>query len=258
MQSGPNLTAPVTTTGRRTAIPSLENEMDCDSNSNDHRNNNYGPNPDPSTWVPYYNNCLQYFVAVAQHTVPVQALAAYVNISLPFQREQQDYHSLLGRGSNNNPTRGNQLRSLFSTFSSSSASSVSPLANRANHPLRTGNNPSGNTRLTAEESSLLTPYIRRLVVTATDTPTNLSKLFGPEWSTGIGGILAEERINYLFAAKSAGWLATKAQYDILPYETVPFLSPLRDPQEEEIQVAEARWSDWLAFGDWMIGSRSPW
>lgn len=253
MQSGPNLTATGTTTGRRTAMPTLalclENEMDCDSNSNDHQNSNYGPNPDPSTWVPYYNNCLQYFVAVAQHTAPVQALAAYVNISLPFQREQQDHHS---RGSNDNPTGGNQRRSLFSTFSSSA------LKNKVNHPLRTGNNPSENTRLTAEESSLLTPYMRRLVVTATDTPANLSKLFGPEWSAGIGGILTEERINYLFAAKSAGWLATKAQYDILPYETVPFLSPLRDPQEDEIQVAEARWSDWLAFGDWMIGSRSPW
>jgi hypothetical protein len=103
----------------------------------------------------------------------------------------------------------------------------------------------------------LIPYIRRLVVTATDTPTIMQELFGAEWLRGVGTILSQERINYLFAAKSGGWLKTKAQYDILPYETVPFLRPLRDPQEEELRAAEAHWSEWLAMEDWMVGPRSP-
>lgn len=103
----------------------------------------------------------------------------------------------------------------------------------------------------------LHPYIRRLVVTATDTPTIMQELFGANWLQGVGTILSQERVNYLFAAKSSGWLKTKAQYDILPYETVPFLRPLRDPQEDELAAAEARWSEWLAMEDWMVGPRSP-
>lgn len=103
----------------------------------------------------------------------------------------------------------------------------------------------------------LVPYIRRLVVTATDTPAVMQELFGDDWLSGVGAILSQERINYLFSAKSGGWLKTKAQYDISPYETVPFLRPLRDPQEEELRAAEARWSEWLAMEDWMVGPRSP-
>jgi len=111
-------------------------------------------------------------------------------------------------------------------------------------------------RSRAEIFSLI-PYIRRLVATATDTPTIMQELFGANWLQGVGSILSQERINYLFAAKSGGWLKTKAQYDILPYETVPFLRPLRDPQEEELRAADARWSEWLAMEDWMVGPRSP-
>ncbi|GAM41065.1 hypothetical protein TCE0_041r13900 [Talaromyces pinophilus] len=85
----------------------------------------------------------------------------------------------------------------------------------------------------------------------------MQELFGANWVQGVGSILSQERINYLFAAKSGGWLKTKAQYDILPYETVPFLRPLRAPQEEELRAAEARWSEWLAMEDWMVGPRSP-
>ncbi|OKL55572.1 hypothetical protein UA08_09153 [Talaromyces atroroseus] len=103
----------------------------------------------------------------------------------------------------------------------------------------------------------LTRYIRRLVVTATDTPNIMQDLFGANWIQGVGTIHSQERINYLFAAKSSGWLQTKAQYDVLPYETVPYLRPLRDPQEEELRVAESLWSQWLAMEDWMVGSRSP-
>ncbi|KAJ5885039.1 hypothetical protein N7495_009549 [Penicillium taxi] len=101
-------------------------------------------------------------------------------------------------------------------------------------------------------------YVRRLIITAQDSPTTLRAFFGDNWEAGIGCIYKQERTNYLFTAKSSGWASTKAAYDILPDEQTPFLRPLRGPSEEEIRAAEARWSEWLAMEDWMVGTRSPW
>ncbi|PWY92807.1 hypothetical protein BO70DRAFT_357944 [Aspergillus heteromorphus CBS 117.55] len=104
----------------------------------------------------------------------------------------------------------------------------------------------------------LQPYIRRLIVTANDSPAVLDAFFGTGWPAGVGRMVQEERQNYLFTAKSGGWAATKAAYDILPDEQAPFLRPLRNPDEDELRRAEARWSEWLAMEDWMVGARSPW
>ncbi|KAJ5937317.1 hypothetical protein N7454_004617, partial [Penicillium verhagenii] len=104
----------------------------------------------------------------------------------------------------------------------------------------------------------LRPYVRRLIITAQDSPATMRAFFGDDWEAGVGCIYKQERINYLFTAKSSGWADTKAAYDMLPDEQAPFLRPLRDPSEEEIRAAEARWSEWLAMEDWMVGARSPW
>ncbi|KAJ5816674.1 hypothetical protein N7447_008907 [Penicillium robsamsonii] len=104
----------------------------------------------------------------------------------------------------------------------------------------------------------LRPYVRRLIVTAQDSPAVMQGFFGGDWEAGVGCIYKQERVNYLFTAKSSGWASTKAAYDISPAEETPFLRPLRDPSEDEIRAAEARWSEWLAMEDWMIGARSPW
>ena len=104
----------------------------------------------------------------------------------------------------------------------------------------------------------LRPYVRRLIVTAQDSPATMLAFFGADWEAGLGCIYKQERTNYLFTAKSGGWASTKAAYDILPDEQVPFLRPLRESSEEEIRNAEARWSEWLAMEDWMLGARSPW
>ncbi|KAJ5460073.1 uncharacterized protein N7458_001625 [Penicillium daleae] len=104
----------------------------------------------------------------------------------------------------------------------------------------------------------LRPYVRRLIITAQDSPPIMTAFFGPDWPAGVGVLYKQERTNYLFTAKSSGWAQTKAAYDILPDEQAPFLRPLRDPEEEEIRAAEARWSEWLAMEDWMVGARSPW
>ncbi|KAJ5930589.1 hypothetical protein N7466_006082 [Penicillium verhagenii] len=104
----------------------------------------------------------------------------------------------------------------------------------------------------------LRPYVRRLIITAQDSPATMRAFFGDDWEAGVGCIYKQERINYLFTAKSSGWADTKTAYDMLPDEQAPFLRPLRDPSEEEIRAAEARWSEWLAMEDWMVGARSPW
>ena len=103
----------------------------------------------------------------------------------------------------------------------------------------------------------LIPYIRRLVVTGMDVPQVLHGFFGDDWAAGIGPQREQERRNYLFAAKSGGWASVKRDYDILPLETVPFMRPLQDPSDNELEAAENTWSEWLALEDWMVGSRAP-
>jgi hypothetical protein len=175
----------------------------------------------PVEWYPVYQRCVRHFLNVAQHAPVTQSLAAFINILLPCQKA---YDPIL-------------------QFTDPSDSHESDYGSTSH--LRSG-------------AVSLVPYIRRLVVTATDSPRVLQELFGEDWFEGVGPLQSQERINYLFAAKSGGWLQTKTQYDMSPDETVPFLRPLRDPQEEEIRTAEARWSEWLAMEDWMVGPRSPW
>lgn len=151
-----------------------------------------------------FQSCHRHFLDHAQHAQSVQALAALVNIRLPYQKPT-------------NPAA-----------SSGQGQSVS-----------------------------LIPYIRRLIVTGHDSPEVLRGFFGTDWAKGIGVIHKVERRNYLFAAKSTSWMKVKQAYDMTPDETCPFLRPLTKATEEEIQAAEAVWSEWLAMQDWMLGPRSP-
>ncbi|KAL4906317.1 hypothetical protein BDW74DRAFT_151715 [Aspergillus multicolor] len=164
-------------------------------------------------WYPAYMECVRHFLDQAQYSAPVQSLAAYINIRLPFQR----------------------LTNPIAHFDA---------------------NLTENGQSSAQSS--LRHYIRRLVATGNDTPAILEAFFGPDWVHGVGGIAKQERLNYLFTAKSAGYAATKAAYDILPDEHAPFLRPIRDASEEEITTAEKYWSEWMAMEDWMVGPRSPW
>jgi len=49
-------------------------------------------------WYPQYQSCQQYFLDHAQHSVPVQALAAFLNIRLPFQRQPNPTFNYPGTG----------------------------------------------------------------------------------------------------------------------------------------------------------------
>ncbi|BDD63470.1 hypothetical protein MAP00_008355 [Monascus purpureus] len=177
-------------------------------------------NINPLEWHPQYMACLEYFVNHSQHTPLVQSIVAFINIRLPCQRRQPVLQL---------PHLSQEARLAMQGGPSNSYPFVS-----------------------------LRPYIRRLIVTGRDSASMMQVFFGENWVGGIGPIRQQERVNYLFTAKSSGWASTKAAYDILPDEQTPFLRPLEQPLEEEIRLAEAKWSEWLAMEDWMVGPRSPW
>lgn len=178
-------------------------------------------------WFPYHQSCQRYFLDHAQHDVLVQTFASFVNILLPFQRAESP------------------------TFDSKGAKSATE---RLQNIEAAKTLQSRNTTVTPVS---LVPYVRRLIVTGMDVPQILHGFFGDDWAEGVGPQREQERRNYLFAAKSGGWASVKRDYDMLPLETVPFLRPLSQPEETEVEAAEKAWSEWLAFEDWMIGSRAP-
>jgi hypothetical protein len=190
-----------------------------------------GGNPqfDVFDWYPKYQSCQRYFLDHSQHSVPVQTLAAFINILLPFQRSPHSVYSSVGTGHASASPRSQPLRGMHSPVS---GSSVPPPVS-------------------------LIPFIRRLVVTGMDFPGVLHGFFGDDWATGIGPMHEVERRNYLFAAKSGGWASVKRDYDMLPLETVPFMRPLQGASDVEISAAEKAWSEWLAMEDWMVGPREP-
>ncbi len=179
-------------------------------------------------WYPQFQSCVRYFLDHAQHSGPVQAVAAFVNIRLPFQ-------------SPGNPVISSKPPGSPSAVPSSPSIAAGKLPMSSHPPV----------------SISLTPYIRRLVATGLDLPGVLHGFFGDDWVAGIGHLHEVERRNFLFAAKSAGWLKVKSQYDMMDDQSIPFLRPLQNVTEEEIVNAEANWSEWLAMQDWMVGPRSP-
>jgi hypothetical protein len=186
------------------------------------------PQFDIFDWYPKYHSCQRYFIDHAQHSFPVQALAAFVNILLPFQRPQYSAVRLVRPESPASSSR-----------SQAPARPAQPLPGAA-----------------APRSSIsLIPFIRRLVVTGMDVPGVLHGFFGDDWPVGVGPLHEQERRNYLFAAKSGGWASVKRDYDMLPVETVPFLRPLQRPLDAEIEAAERAWRQWRAMEDWTVGSR---
>ncbi|KAF2490784.1 hypothetical protein BU16DRAFT_530404 [Lophium mytilinum] len=193
------------------------------------------PQFDIFEWHPAYQSCQRYFLDHAQHDASVQAVAALVNICLPFQWSD-------------NPVANSQ---------GPSPHAAGPGAYNMPWP-RHGPVPSHpQQRPSVPMWVSLVPYIRRLIVTGFDREGVLHGFFGDDWRKGIGPVQECERRNYLFAAKSVGWAKVKYQYDMSPHESVPFLRPLQNVQLAEIEGAEKTWSQWLAMEDWMVGPRAP-
>ncbi|KAL3427926.1 hypothetical protein PVAG01_01435 [Phlyctema vagabunda] len=190
------------------------------------------PQFDILDWYPQFQSCHRYFLDHAQHSGGVQALAAFMNIKLPYQKQPYPVMS----STNSSPGPGSVASGMRQT-------PPSPFAAQQN--------------LGHAQSISLIPYIRRLIATGHDRPNILHGFFGDAWKEGIGSLHEVERRNYLFAAKSASWMKVKSAYDMGPEETCPFLIPLRNASEEEMQSADNAWSEWLAMQDWMLGPRSP-
>ncbi|MBE3047314.1 hypothetical protein IMZ48_33300 [Candidatus Bathyarchaeota archaeon] len=155
----------------------------------------------------------------------MQAIAAFINIQLPFQSQ----HPVLSSTT--------LVKTTLTTPNPPPAPAPhlpSGSAMPARHPV-------------VAASVTLVPYVRRLVATGFDFPSVLHGFFGRDWLEGVGPLHDTERRNYLFAAKSDNWLKVKASYDMEEGQFVPFLKPLQKVTEEEIQTAEATWSEWLAM-----------
>ncbi|KAK1836233.1 hypothetical protein QBC39DRAFT_410875 [Podospora conica] len=180
-------------------------------------------------WHPYFQSCVHYFLDHAQYNGPVQALAAFINIQLPFQKANRPVLSARPSGS---PAASAAAAAPSNKSGAAGAGVIYP-------------------------NATLVPYLRRLVVTGFDMPAVLHGFFGDDWAAGVGPLHEQERRNYLFAAKSETWLRVKAAYDMGEDETVPFLRPLQNVSEKEIVGAEVGWSEWLAMQDWMVGPRAP-
>ena len=187
-------------------------------------------------WYPRYQSCQKYFLDHSQHSVPVRALAAFINILLPCQRQP-------------NPIVNSS--SLSSPSPTPAASAAAGPSSRPAYPFP-GPNP---TPQSPSVTVSLIPYVRRLVATGMDFPGVLHGFFGDDWASGIGSLHEQERRNFLFAAKSGGWASVKRDYDMGDLETVPFLRPLQGISVREVEAAESAWSDWLWHEDWMIGTR---
>ncbi|KAL0633658.1 hypothetical protein Q9L58_007429 [Maublancomyces gigas] len=183
------------------------------------------PQFDVISWYPKYQSCQRYFLEVAQHTYPCQALAAFINIKLPFQRSPSSNSSSSNDGTSTAPP---SFRAASGAYAQHQYGCVS-----------------------------LHPYIRRLVATGFDVAAILHGWFGDEWGSGVGPLHEQERRNYLFAAKSGGWASVKKEYDVVVDEAVPYLMPLSEVDNAEIEGAERLWSRWLAMEDWMLGARAP-
>lgn len=176
-------------------------------------------------WFPAYQSCQRYFLDHAQYDASVQAVAALINICLPFQ---WTVSPILG-SSGHAPATGPAAYGAPWLRAGGGGNS------RASHPSQT-----------APIWVSLVPFVRRLVVTGFDREGVLHGFFGDDWRKGIGPQQECERRNFLFAAKSVGWAKVKYQYDMNPHETVPFLRPLQEVPVAEIEGAEKTWSQWLA------------
>jgi hypothetical protein len=191
------------------------------------------PQFDIFEWHPAYQSCQRFFLDHAQHDNGVQAVAALINICLPFQWTTNPLHSSSGPlPHSSGPAAYNQPWPR-----------QGPVLNSRGQP--------------SPAWVSLVPFIRRLVITGMDKEGIMHGFFGDDWKKGVGPVHECERRNYLFTAKSVGWAKVKCQYDMSPHESVPFLKPLQDVQLAEIEGAEKTWSQWLAMEDWMLGARAP-
>lgn len=103
----------------------------------------------------------------------------------------------------------------------------------------------------------LVPYVRRFVITGFDNDAILHGFFGDDYKKAIMPLRECERRNYLFVSKSGGWEKAKAQYDMDPMQSVPWMRAPKDIQGLELENAEKTWNAWHSLEEWTTNSRLP-
>lgn len=166
-----------------------------------------------AAWHKSYCECMQYFINEGQRLQEVRILANFINIRLPFQRNQRHLQ----------PSQLNEAGSSYEreTLPYSQDLFVSPI-----------------------------PYIRRLVATGSDEPAVFDKWFGSAWSVGIGMLVHHERRNFCFAARSGNWLAMKQAYDMPPDEQIPWIRPSLPSDEFSEKQYDDIWMQFEAVRDY--------
>ncbi|KAF8475053.1 hypothetical protein BDZ91DRAFT_627851, partial [Kalaharituber pfeilii] len=205
---------------------------------------------DVFSWYPNYQSCQRYFLEVAQFEYACQALAAFLNIKLPYQRMNAiDFKQYQLASNTMRPGVG--VPPPFRMGYPPPPPQHIPPPVPGQQPIH----PPAVDYLSFGNVSLL-PYIRRLIVTGYDADGIMHGWFGDDWVAGLHPLIESERQNYMFAAKSSDWLTLKQSYDTVTEESVPFLVPLQRATEPEIMRAEDAWSGALSMRDWMIGPRA--
>ncbi|PQE19015.1 ilp is an apoptosis inhibitor protein [Rutstroemia sp. NJR-2017a BVV2] len=201
-------------------------------------------------WYKRILNCQEYFLDRGQHDYAVQAIAAFINIQLPFQKQPHPVKRA------DKAWSGVNLEERPSERQDRRRDGDMDHQNHNTHQHGSRNRSESKEEGYPQHVSLI-PYIRRLIITGHDSDEILQYFFGHDWRAGIGALHEIERRNYMFASKSSSWLEVKTAYDMSPEQSVPFLTPLREVQEVELEASDEAWSKWLAMGDWMLGPREP-
>jgi len=205
-------------------------------------------------WYKHFLNCQEYFLERGQHDYAVQAIAAFVNIQLPFQKQPYPVNRADQAWSRTNlAERPSERRDREWDGDVAHQGHLAYQQQQHGSPSR---NRQGKEPGYPQHVSLI-PYIRRLIITSHDSDEILEYFFGGDWRAGIGALHEIERRNYMFASKSKNWLDVKTAYDMSPEQSVPFLTPLREVLEVELKASDDAWSKWMAMGDWMLGPREP-
>jgi hypothetical protein len=145
------------------------------------------PQFDIFEWYPQYQSCQRYFLDHAQHSVPVQALASFVNIRLPFQRQNPTFNYSAPRTPSPGPA-GLGRSQPFRLHSPPSPSLPSANADPCVTLIPVSRTPKEpfNILLGTRTLTLTPQYLRRLVATGMDFPGVLHGFFGDDWAAGVG------------------------------------------------------------------------
>lgn len=185
-------------------------------------------------WYPYFQSCVRYFLEHAQYNGPVQALAALINIQLPFQRAGPAAAALV-------PAPG----VIPPAAQAATTTSLQPYIRRL---VATG----------FDFPAVLHGFFGddwQRGVGRLHEQERRNYLFAAKSSSWLEVKRAYDDVGGGGGGKGGGGGVGGGGYGSGGGggggdQTVPFLRPLANVTEKEIVAAEAEWSEWLAMQDW--------